>query len=326
MGSSPIWPSKLILKKRLISLFFVTIINMNNFTLSDNNKIPGIGFGTWMLSKDEAPTAVEFAIRSGYRHIDCASVYQNEKQVGEGIKIALDEGVVKREDLFITGKLWNTDHAPEHVEEACRKTISDLGVEYLDLYLVHWAVSFEHGDDIEPLDETGLAKLTFVPMQETWRAMEALVEKRLVKSIGVANYSATMLIDLLSYANIRPVMDQIELHPYNAQTDLIKFCKNQNVMVTAYSPLGSTGAIVTEDAVMNRLSDKYKKSPAQIALRWGLQRGTVVIPKSSHRDRIIENFSVTDFEITNEDMNSISELDREQIVINPLGWWGFPYF
>jgi diketogulonate reductase-like aldo/keto reductase len=299
---------------------------MNELTLNNGKTVPSRGFGTWRLSKDTAAHTVEAAIRAGYRHIDCAMIYGNEKEVGEGIKSAIDQNIVKREDLFITSKLWNTDHAPKRVEEATRSTLGDLGLDYLDLYLVHWGVAFESGGDLEPLDDSGLAKFSFVPLQDTWHAMERLAEKGLVKSIGVANYNATMLLDLLSYAKVKPAMNQIELHPYHAQDTLVKFCHHQEVAVTAYSPFGSTGAIILNDAILKSLADKYTRTPAQIVLRWEMQRGIASIPRTSSDDRIIENFAVSDFELSDEDIAKIDSLDQSKRFVNPIEWWGFPYF
>lgn len=299
---------------------------MNTITLNNEHTIPTLGYGTWRLPTDKAADLTEIAINTGYRHIDCAMIYGNEKEVGEGIKRAIDQGKVKRENLFITSKLWNTDHAPADVAEACRKTLADLGVEYLDLYLVHWGVAFEHGDNAEPLDENGLAKFAAVPMQETWQAMEKLVEEGLVKSIGVANFTAPMLIDLLSYAKIKPTMNQVELHPYHAQNELIKFCQSQNIAVTAYSPFGSADAPILGDSVVQSIAEKYKRTPAQLALKWAQQRGTIVIPKSADVSRVKENFEVGDFELSDEDMQAIHELDKRKIFVDPIEWWGFPYF
>lgn len=301
---------------------------MNTLTLANQHTIPLAGFGTWELPKDTAADLVEAAIKAGYRHIDCAMVYENEREVGRGIRNAIDQGLVTRDELFITSKLWNTDHDPKHVEAACRKTLSDLGLEYLDLYLVHWGVAFEHGDDLEPLDKNGLAKFSFVPLQQTWRAMEALVQKGLVKSIGVSNYTAPMLIDLLSYAAIKPVMNQIELHPYHAQSALVAFCNAQGVAVTAYSPLGSasTGGVITKDPIINEIAVRHGKTPAQIALRWAVQRGTVAIPKTARIERLAENFAIFDFELSADDMTAIQKLDRKVPLVDPIEWWGFPYF
>ncbi len=299
---------------------------MNEITLSDGSKMPMLGFGTWNLTKDNAKQAIVDAIKTGYRHIDCASIYDNEKEVGEGLRQAIKDGLVTREDLFITSKLWSTDHEPKHVSEACEKTLRDLQIEYLDLYLIHWAVAFEHGGDLEPLDKNGLVRFSRVPLQDTWLAMEDLVSKKLVKSIGVANYSATLLIDLLSYAKVKPVMNQIEIHPYHTQNDLIKFCLSQGVAVTAYSPLSSSDNPVLKDETIIKIASGHKKTAAQVTLRWAYQRGTPAIPKASSLERIKENFSIADFELTEDEMAEISSLDRRMITCNANEWWGFPYF
>lgn len=301
----------------------------NTLTLNNGLTMPTLGLGTWRSEKLAAGNAVEFALTSaGYTHIDCASIYGNEPEIGAAFSRVFKTGKAKREDVFITSKLWNTHHHPDHVEAACRKTLSDLQLEYLDLYLIHWGIAFEYGDDPEPV-RNGAATTEPVALYQTWQAMEQLVKKGLVKSIGVANYTAPMIVDLLSYAQIKPTMNQIEIHPYNSQRDLVEFCQKNHIQVTAYSPLGSVDAGKArplQDPVILNLATKYDKSPAQLLIRWALQRGLVVIPKSITPERITENITVTDFVVSDQDMKSINKLNKNHRFVDPSEWWGIPYF
>ena len=298
--------------------------------LNDGNSIPVLGLGTWKSEKNLVGEAVRFAItKAGYRHIDCASIYKNEPEVGEAFKESFNS--VKREEIFITSKLWNTEHQPEDVENACRKTLADLNLEYLDLYLMHWGIAFKKGENLEPLDKNGKIINDNVSIQATWQAMENLVKKGLVKSIGVANFTGPMLIDLLSYAQIKPVMDQVEIHPYNSQEELIDFCKYKDIAVTAYSPLGRQGADregprLFDELVIKALAQKYKKTEAQILLNWAIGRGTIAIPKSVTPERIVENIDIFDFELTDDEKNEVNSLNKNYRFVNPANWWGIPYF
>jgi len=277
--------------------------------------------------------AVEYAVlEAGYRHVDCASIYGNEKEIGLAFETILNSEKVTREDLFITSKLWNTDHEPRLVEKACKQTLKDLRLDYLDLYLIHWGVAFINGADLEPLDENGIVKMIPVPMHQTWQAMEELVEKGLVKSIGVANFTTTMLIDLLAYARIHPTVNQIEVHPYINQQKLIEFCHQRGIAVTAYSPLGTPGGLregdprLLDDSSIQEIATAHDKTPAQILLNWAIQRNTIPIPKSTDKKRIAENMEVFDFNLTDEERKKIDSLDRKYRFVNPISWWGIPYF
>merc|ERR1712059_153006 len=192
--------------------------------------------GTWKSAPGQVTEAVEHALKSGYRHIDCAAVYGNEAEVGAGIRAS----GVAREDIFVTSKLWNTKHHPEDVEAACRKTLADLGLNYLDLYLIHWPVAFERGDVAFPKNEDGSLRYDIeTHPTTTWLAMEKLVEKGLVRTIGLSNFNSEQITDILKKGSIKPVTNQVECHPYLTQAKLLEFCKERDITLTAYSPLGS---------------------------------------------------------------------------------------
>lgn len=292
--------------------------------------MPSVGLGTWRSDKEKVGSAVENAIiRNGYRHIDCASIYGNENEVGEALNSIITSGEISREELFITSKLWNTEHHPDHVEAACLRSLKDLHLSYVDLYLVHWGIAFPHGKELEPMGNDGIVKTQSVSVRETWQAMETLVEKGLVKAIGVANFTCPMIVDLLSYAKIKPSINQIEVHPYNTQEELVGYCSKRDIQITAYSPLGSSGVSghkPIHDEVVIRIGKKHKKSPAQILVRWSLQRGLIPIPKSTNLHRLAENIQVYDFKLSIEEMGELNKLNRNQRYVDPIEWWGIPYF
>ena len=293
--------------------------------------MPLLGLGTWESKPGEVKAAIKSAILdANYTHIDGAKAYHNEPEVGEAyaeIFSGKTDRKINREDIFITSKLWNTDHDPEVVEAMCRKTLSDLQLDYLDMYLIHWGVAFDHSGK----DKDGVPVWAPVSVQQTWQAMEKLVEKGLVKSIGVANFSAPMLVDLMTYAKILPETNQIELHPYNTQTQLVEFCQAKTISVTAYSPLGRIGAVnipgkkLTEESVILGLAQKYSKTPSQILLNWAISRNTIVIPKSVNAGRIAENAQVFDFQLAADEVEQVSMLNQNFRFVNPDSL-GVPYF
>lgn len=299
-----------------------------SITLNNGTTIPSLGLGTWRSAKRQVGETIKSALENGYQHIDCASIYGNEEEIGNAFHSAFASGPVKREDIFITSKLWNTEHNPVNVERACRLTLSDLQLKYLDLYLVHWGIAFEPGGELEPIGRNGLVKTEPIPVQTTWKAMELLVKKGLVKSVGVANFTVPMLVDLLSFAKILPVINQVEIHPYNVQAELVDFCLKKNIAVTAYSPLGSGEGVdkPLNNAVVAAVAQDHQKTPAQILLRWSLQRKLITIPKSDNFERIKENAAIFDFKLTPKEMTKISALNRNQRYVNPIEWWGIPYF
>lgn len=298
--------------------------------------MPLVGFGVWRVEGKDIKDLVINAIKIGYRHFDCAADYKNETEVGEALAGAFQSGLVKREDLFITTKLWNSDHG--HVFEACKDSLKKLQLDYLDLYLVHFPVATKHtgvGTTDSALDEDGVLEIdTTISLETTWRAMEDLVSKGLVRSIGISNYDIFLTRDCLAYSKVKPAVNQIETHPYFQRDSLVKFCLKHGVSITAHTPLGGAAANTEwfgsvsclDDPVLKGLAAKYKRTVAQIVLRWGIQRNTVVIPKTSNLKRLEENFQVFDFELTKEDMDQIKSLDRKHRTNTPGKFWGIDLY
>jgi len=286
--------------------------------LNNGYTIPVFGLGTWKSKPGEVQAAVEKAIDAGYRHIDCAFVYGNEKEVGQALKKKFDEGI-DRKDLFITSKLWNTKHKAEDVRPALLQTLADLQLEYLDLYLIHWPIGWKEGDVIFPKDEAGNLLYSEVHYKETWPKLEDCVDEKLVRSIGISNFNSKQVDEVIGLASRhKPAVLQVEIHPFLVQTELIEHCKKHNVHVTAYSPLGSRDRpwgkadepIVLEDPTLLEIAGKYNKTTAQLCIRFQIQRGLSVIPKSVNMERIQQNSEVFDFEITEEDMKSITACNK----------------
>ncbi|KAF8013481.1 hypothetical protein BT93_I1350 [Corymbia citriodora subsp. variegata] len=301
-------------------------------TLNNGFKMPAIGLGVWRMEKKEMRDLIINSIKIGYRHFDCAADYQNEAEVGEALAEALQTGLVKREELFITTKLWNSDHG--HVIEACKDSLKKLQLDYLDLYLIHFPVATKHtgvGTTGSSLDDEGVLEIdTTITLETTWRGMEELVSMGLVRSIGISNYDIFLTRDCLAYSKVKPAVNQIETHPYFQRDSLVKFCQKHGICVTAHTPLG--GAVANtewfgtvsclEDPVLKGLAEKYKKTVAQVVLRWGIQRNTAVIPKSSKVERLEENFQVFDFKLAEEDMALIKSIDRAYRTNQPAKFWG----
>ena len=298
--------------------------------------MPSVGLGLWKLDQPETADIIVNGVKSGYRHLDSAADYGNEIQVGEGIKQTLSQGICRREDLWVTSKLWNTFHRPEHVLPACEKSLRDLSTDYIDLYLIHFPISLKYvAFDkryppewiYDPTAENPRMHIDPVPLSETWHAMEGLVERGLVKEIGVCNYNSSLLHDLMAYASIKPAMLQIESHPFLTQEKLIKTAKNYGIAVTCFSPLGALSYMELEmadqnESVLNEnavkvAAKRLNRTPAQVVLRWGLQRGTAVIPKTSKKERLIENQSLFDFELSNQEMSDISNLNVDRRFNDP---------
>lgn len=285
-----------------------------------NVTIPALGLGTWKSGKGEVYGAVRQALDIGYRHVDCAPAYNNEEEVGAALKERFAAKNVRREDVWVTSKLWNNAHIPEDVAPALKKSLKDLQIEYLDLYLIHWPVAFRP-QVVFPKGPGDYLKPEEVPIIETWQAMEECVEQGLVRQIGVCNFSTKKLGDLLDQASIAPMMNQIELHPYLQQEDMLRFCRERDVLLTAYSPLGSVDRpkgmkkqdepSLLENPVIVEIGAKHKISTAQVLIGWALQRETVVIPKSVNQERLQQNLAAADVVLDDEDMQAIKSLDMK---------------
>ena len=291
--------------------------------------LPPVGLGLWKVERDRAARVVADALEAGFRHLDSACDYGNEAEVGEGIRAALAAGTCRRDELFVTSKLWNTYHEARHVRPALQRTLRDLGVDELDLYLIHFPIAlayvpFDVRYPPEWLHDPDAAEPRMrpidVPILETWRALEDLVRAGLVRDIGVCNFGCALLRDLLACAEIPPSVLQVELHPYLAQPKLLRFCRERGVVVTGFSPLGAQSYFsldmadplesVLTDPGVRKIAERLGRSPAQVVLRWGVQRGTAVVPKTTRPERMRENLALFDFALSSDEMATLDALDR----------------
>lgn len=272
-------------------------------------------------------------MKAGYRLLDGAGDYGNEKEAGEGLARAIKDGVVRREEVFVTSKLWNTFHAPEHVAKLARLQLQHWQLDYFDLFHIHFPIALKYVDPEHRYppewfaDDGKTVELDTTPIQATWQAMEKLVDEGLAKSIGVSNFNGSLLLDVLRYARIPPAVLQIEHHPYLVQQPLLDLAKSRDIAVTAYCSFGPASWVeldmhldvpsLLQHDVIGSIASKHGKSPAQILLRWASQRGIAVIPKSSNADRAKSNLQSADFTIPEEDMKAITSLDKGIRFNNP---------
>jgi len=309
---------------------------MQTLSFDSDDAMPILGLGTWKSAPGEVYDAVNVALEAGYRHIDCAPIYGNESEVGRSLTESFEAGVTSREDVWITSKLWNDAHAPEDVRPALRQTLSDLQIDTIDLFLIHWPVALKKGTQL-PQSPSDFVSLDEVPITETWAAMEELVDDGLARQIGVSNFNIPKLQTLLDTADHPPEMNQIELHPYLQQTDMVEFARENNVHLTAYSPLGSKDRpdgmksddepILLDDPTIAEIADAHDATPAQVLISWAIHRSTAVIPKSVNEGRIKENLAAADVELTDADMEQIATLDRQRRYVDGEFWAmeGSPY-
>jgi len=301
----------------------------NSMKLSTTGQfMPKVGLGTWKIPIKECDYVIKNAIDCGYRLIDCACDYGNESEIGNTLTTLFDNKVIQRSELFITSKLWCTYMERQHVKNACEKTLKDLQLNYLDLYLIHFPISLEYVDLSEKYppgwvqDGESKCRYSKATIRETWEAMENLVDLGLVKNIGVANFNCSLLMDLLKYARIKPAVNQIEFHPYLTHLPLRKLCRNNEIQITAFHSfggqslieLGNSLAIETpallNHSIVEKISKKHMKTNAQILLRWAIDNNVAVIPKSSQKKRLIENLDVLNFQLEFDDINELNNLNQ----------------
>lgn len=302
---------------------------MKKLIFQNGDTLPMLGLGTWKSKPGEVYHAVREAIRIGYRHIDCAAVYANEAEIGQALEDTMQEGEVKREELWITSKLWNTAHRRQQVRPALEKTLHDLRLDYLDLYLVHWPVALKEHAPF-PYRAEDLISLDEIPMTETWEGMEECLTSGLTRHIGVSNFSISKLKALKYSAVLPPEMNQIELQPLLQQNDMLDFCKKEGIHLTAYSPLGSRDRSaffkdpnepdLFENPVIKKVAAQNHCTPAQILIAWALQRGTAVIPKSVNPERIRQNFDAANILLSSSDIDELGRLDKHFRFITG-GFW-----
>lgn len=290
-------------------------------TLQFDNKdtVHAIGLGTWKNKGNDVKNAVKEALHAGFRHIDTAAIYGNEEEIGEALAEVFAEGEINREDVFITSKLWNDAHQKGYVIPAIQDSLKKLQLDYLDLYLIHWPVALKPGVHF-PRKADDYLSPEECPISETWEQMEQIKKEGLARHIGVSNFSKKKLQDLVAKSNIKPEMNQVEMHPLLQQPELVDYCKEQGIFITGYSPLGSGDRSedmkaeeepsLMELSEIKNIAKKHNATPAQVLINWQTERGTAVIPKATSKEHIVANFQAARIDLEEEDMQLITELDK----------------
>ncbi len=290
-----------------------------------SGQMPALGFGTLIPDAAVTISATRDALEAGFRHFDCAERYRNEREVGEALQAGLAAGGITREDIFVTTKLWNSNHRPERVEPAFQASLDRLRLNYLDLYLIHTPFAFQPGDEQDPRDENGNIIYDHgVTLLDTWRAMETLVDHGKCRAIGLSDITLKELLPIYESVRIKPAVVQVESHPYLPETELLEFCKQKGVVFLAFAPLGhGTRPGPLEDPVISSVAARVGKSPAQVLLAWAVQRGTALLttPKSAARAR--ENFNIS--ALPEDAFNEINRIQTRQR-LNPVVETGIPGF
>lgn len=309
---------------------------MQTLALADGTTIPAFGLGTWLSAPEAVYRAVRVAIEQGYRHIDAAWIYLNEAEVGRGIREAIAAGDATREQLWVTTKLWNDAHAPEHVQPALERSLKLLGLAYVDLYLMHWPVAHKHGV-VRPKDASDYLSLEARPLAPTWEAMTALPATGLTRHVGVSNFSLSKIDAIADAVGRMPAVNQVEMHPYHQQRTLLAGCRARNIVATAYAPLGSSGrppgmkrddevSLLGNPTVAN-VAEAHDASPAQVLIAWALARGTAVIPKSTNPARIATNLAATELTLSDAGRAQLDALEAGARYVDGSFWCppGSPY-
>ena len=288
-------------------------------TFKNGDKIPALGLGTWKADQGQAYSTIRKAIKLGYRHFDCAFIYDNEREIGAAIQDAIMMGEVNREELFITTKLWNTHHRAEDVIIALKHSLQDLEMMYVDLFLIHWPVAQKRRMKL-PQQAEDMVSLKEIPLEETWQGMEECAMAGLTKHIGVSNFNTPKIEQINEQAVIKVEMNQVELHPLLPQNELVDFCRKNEILTTAYSPLGSRDRhpkmkandepdMFTIPEVID-IAQKHETSPAQILIAWSLMNGHIIIPKSSSEERMLQNLAASDLSLSESELDKLSSLNQ----------------